>query len=111
MTVIGIVNPMNGLVIAGKLFSITCMINGTDNLEARFNFTLTAKDNGTVIYHEENTSATEFIYNFAARASDAGMYICKVTVTSAFLDGSIISNTAVTLTVQSKPCVTIQTEE
>ena len=102
VTVIGMVNPMNGLVTAGELFSITCVITGADNLEARFNFTLIAEDNGTVIHREENTRDTQFIHNFTARASDAGLYTCNVTVTSAFLDGPIISNTTVTHTIQSK---------
>ena len=103
VTVIGIVNPMNGLVISGKLFSITCIVNGTDDLEASFNFKLIAEDNGTIIHHEEDASDTQYIHNFTARASDAGMYTCRATVTSTFLDGPIIiSNTTVTLTVQSK---------
>ena len=102
MTVIGIVNPMNGSVIAGKLFSITCMIIGADNLKAKFNFTLIAEDNNTVLHHEENTINTHLIHNFTAIASDAVVYLCKVTVTSTFLDEPIISNTTITLTIQSK---------
>ena len=102
MRVIGIVNPMNGLVTAGELFSITCVITGADNLEANFNFTLTAEDNNTVIHHDEGTREARLIHNFTARASDAGTYTCRVTVTSPFLDKPIISNTTVTLTVQSK---------
>ena len=103
MTVIGTVNPMNGTVVAGKLFSITCTVNGADGIQARFNFTLVTEDNGTVIHREENTRDTQFIHIFTARASDAGMYTCRVTVTSTFLDKPIISNTTVNLTVQSKP--------
>ena len=103
MTVIGIVNPMNGLGTAGELFSFTCTITGADNLEAWFNFTLIAEDNNTVIHRDEDTRETRFIHNFTASASDAGMYTCNVTVTSTFLDGPIISNTTVTLTIQSRP--------
>ena len=112
VTVIGIASPMGfKLVVAGKLFSITCMVNGADDLQARFNFTLIAEGNGTVIHHEEESSDTELIHNFTARASDAGMYICKVTVTSSFLDKPIISNTTLTLTVQSKPNLCDQIKE
>ena len=103
MTVIGIVNPMNGLVTAGELFSITCMITGADNLEARFNFSLIAGGNNTVIHHDTGASEIHSIHNFTARASDAGMYICRVTVTSSFLDEPISASTTVTLSIQSKP--------
>ena len=104
VTVIGIVSPMNGVGTAGELFSITCMITGADNLEARFNFSLIAGGNNTVIHHDAGTSEIHSIHNFTARASDAGMYTCKVTVTSSFLDEPITSmSTAVTLSIQSKP--------
>ena len=91
---------MNGSGIAGRLFSITCMITGADNLEATFNFTLTAQDNDTVI---DKTNDTFLLHSFVPRISDAGTYACRATVTSTFLDEPIISNTTVTLTLQSKP--------
>ena len=100
----GFASPMDDLVIAGELFSITCMVNGADSLEARFNFDLTAEDNGTVIHHQDNARDTQLIHHLNARASDAGKYVCKVTVDSDFLDAPITSmSTAVTLTVQRKP--------
>ena len=108
---VGIVNPMNGLVTAGKLFSITCMITGADGLEARFNYKLIAKENGTAIHNEEDASDIQFIHYLFARASDAGMYTCRVTVTSAFLDKPIISNTTVTLTIESRSKKCIQCKE
>ena len=99
MTVIGIVNGTGN---AGKLFLITCIVIGADNLEARFNFSLIAGGNNTVIHRDEDTMETHFIHTFTAKASDEGIYICKVTVTSSFLDKAIISNTTVTLSLQSK---------
>ena len=92
-------NPMNGLVVAGKLFSISCMVNGTDDLEASYNFSVTAQRNNTIV---KTTDDTHLLHSFTARVSDAGNYICKVTVTSDFLDGPIFSNTTLTVTVQSK---------
>ena len=104
MAVTVTVNPVNGLVIAGQLFSITCMITGADNLEATFNFDVIAEDNGAVIHHREDARDTQLIHSFNARASDAGKYVCQVTVRSGFLDEPITSmSTAVTLTVQRKP--------
>ena len=100
----GVANPMDGLVIAGEPFSITCMVNGAVSLEAKFNFELIAEDNGAVIHHQDDARDTQFLHNFNARASDAGQYICKVTVDSDFLARPITSmSTAVTLTVQRKP--------
>ena len=99
---IGTVSPVNGEGTTGQLHSINCMITGADNLEARFNFTLVAEGNNTVLDRDEGTRETHFVYNFTARESDAGMYTCKVTVTSTFLNEPIISNTTVTLTLQSK---------
>ena len=98
------VNPVNGLVIAGKIVSINCMITGADSLEVTFDFELLAEDNRTVIHHREDARDTQLIHSFNARASDAGKYVCKVTVCSDFLDEPITSmSTAVTLTVQRKP--------
>ena len=102
VTVIGYVNPMNGTGTAGKLFFITCVITGADNLEARLNFSLIAGGNNSVIHRDEGTRETHFIHTFTAKSSDEGIYTCKVTVTSSFLDEAIISNTTVTLTLQSK---------
>ena len=90
---------MDPVVIAGNMSSITCMVNGANDLEATFDFTLTSRGNGTVLV---NTNDARLHHGFTARASDAGVYICKVVVTSRFLDESISSNTTVTLTVQSK---------
>ena len=100
VTVTAIMNPMNGLVIAGERFSITCMFTGVDRLQARFNFILIAEGDGTTVYHASNK---QFTHSFFTSASDAGMYTCKVTVTSTFLDNLITSSSTVTLTVQSKP--------
>ena len=102
VTVIGNVNPMNGTGTAGKLFLITCIVTGADNLEARFNFSLIAGGNNSVIHRDEGTRETHFIHTFTARASDEGIYICQVTVTSSFLNEAIISNKTVTLSLQSK---------
>ena len=100
----GVASPMDDSVIAGELFSISCMVTGADSLEARFNFELIAEDNSTVIHHQEDASDTQSIHNFSASASDAGKYVCEVTVHSDFLDAPITSmSTAVTLTVQRKP--------
>ena len=101
VTVIGIVNSMDGVGTAGKLFSISCMINGTDNLKAKFTFTLTARRNNTSI-HGCDTCDNPVVHSFIARASDAGTYVCKVIVASTFLDGPIIAKTTVTLTIQSE---------
>ena len=98
-------DPMNGLATAGELFSITCMVSGADKLQARFNFMLIAGKNNTVVYHEEATSDEMSTHSFTARASDAGVYACQVTVTSTFLNNSIPSSSTVTLAVQSKPIV------
>ena len=104
MTVTITVNPVNGLVIAGKMVSINCMITGADSLEATFDFELVAEDNGAVMHYQEDARDTQVVYSSNARASDAGKYVCKVTVRSDFLDEPITSmSTAVTLTVQSKP--------
>ena len=100
----GVASPMDGSVIAGELFSITCTVNGADSLEARFNFELIAEDNGADIHHQEDSNYTQLLHNFNASASDAGQYVCKVTIDSDFLDAPITSmSTAVTLTVQRKP--------
>ena len=100
--VIGSAHP-KGLIIAGNTFSTTCIVNGANDLDARFNYKVIAEDSGAVIHHQEDASDTQFTHSFTARASDAGMYTCKVTVTSTFLNEPItISSTAVTLTVQSK---------
>ena len=96
---------MNGLATAGELFSITCVVSGADKLQARFNFMLIAGKNNTVVHHEEDTSDEMSTHSFTARASDAGVYACQVTVTSTFLNNSIPSSSPVTLTVQSKPIV------
>ena len=102
MEVIGSAHPI-GVITAGNTFSITCIVNGTDSLVARFNYKVIDKDNGSIIYHQEDASNTQFTHSFTARASDAGKYVCNVTVDSDFLDEAItISSTAVTLTVQSK---------
>ena len=104
MTVIATLNPIDGLVVAGGQISISCMINGANNLEARFNLTLTAQRNNTFV---TTANDTHLQHSFIARVSDAGKYICNVIVTSAFLDGPIISNTTVTLIVQSKKIVVL----
>ena len=97
------VNPVNGLVIAGKIVSINCMITGADSLEATFDFELVAEDNRTVM-HYQDARDTQVVYSSNARESDAGKYVCKVTVRSDFLDEPITSmSTAVTLIVQRKP--------
>ena len=107
--VIGSAHPM-GLITAGNTFSITCIVNGANDLDARFNYKVIAEDNG--IIHQKDASDTQFTHNFTARASDAGMYTCKVTVTSTFLNEPItISSTAVTLTVQSKAKLRIYINE
>jgi hypothetical protein len=100
VTVNGTVTPVRD---SEKLFSFTCVVNGADNLEAMFNFTLIAKRNGTTIHHEEKTTDTQFSHSFTAKASDAGRYTCQVIVTSSFLDKPIVSNTTVTFIIQSKP--------
>ena len=100
MTVNGTVNRDSE-----ELFSFTCVVNGADNLEAMFNFTLIAQDSGTVIYHQEDARDTQFSHSFIAKASDAGRYTCQVTVTSTFLDEPIVSNTTVTFMIQSKTCI------
>ena len=105
MNVISSVAPMNGLVIAGELFSITCTVTGADKLRAQFNFILTAENGGTMVHHEEDASDKTFTHSFTARASDAGVYACQVTVTSILLNNPITSSSTVTLTVQSKPIV------
>ena len=102
LTVIGFVNPMNGTGTAGKLFLITCIVTGADNLDARFNFSLIAGGNNSVIHRDEDTRETQFIHTFTAKASDEGIYTCKVTVSSSFLDEAITSNITMTLTLQSK---------
>ena len=100
--VIGTAHPI-GFITAGNTFFITCIVNGANDLDARFNYKVIAEDNGTAIYHQEDESDTQFTHSFTARASNAGMYTCEVTVTSTFLDEAItISSTAVTLIVQSK---------
>ena len=104
VTVTVTVNPVNGLVIAGKMVSINCMNTGADSLEATFDFELIAEDNRTVMHYQEDTRDAQVVYTSKARASDAGKYVCKVTVDSDFLDAPITSmSTAVTLTVQRKP--------
>ena len=102
MTVIGNVNPMDGTGTAGKLFLITCIVTGADNLDARLNFSLIAGGNNSVIHRDEGTRETQFIHTFTVKSSDEGIYTCTVTVTSSFLDEAIISNTTVTLSLQSK---------
>ena len=102
MEVIGTAHPI-GFITAGETFSITCIVNGANDLDARFNYKVIAEDNGTMIYHQEDASDLQITHDFTARASDAGMYTCEVTVTSTFLNEPItISSTAVTLIVQSK---------
>ena len=96
---------MNGLATAGELFSITCMVSGADKLQARFNFTLIAGKNNTVVHHEKDTSDEMSTHSFTARASDARMYTCQITVTSTFLNNPITSSSNVILTVRSKPIV------
>ena len=103
VTVTGTVSPdpIRGLVTAGRLFSISCTrtITGADNLEARFQFTLTAQRNNTII---NTTDDTHLLHSFTARVSDAGTYLCKLNVTSTFLEEAIIQSKTVTLTIQSK---------
>ena len=97
----GVANTMSGLGTAGKLFSITCITTGADSLKARFNFTLIAQRNNSVV-KQENSSNKYLNHTFTAQVSDAGNYTCNVTVTSTFLDKPVILNAPLTLTIQSK---------
>ena len=90
---------MDGLIVAGRLFSITCTTSDANDLEARFLFTLTTQSSNTVV---KTANDKQLQHSSIARVSHAGKYICNVNVTSAFLNRPIISNTTVTLTVQSK---------
>ena len=106
---IGSAHPI-GFITAGNTFSITCIVNGANGLDARFNYKVIAEDNG--IIHQEDANDTQLTHSFTARASDAGTYTCEVTVTSTFLNEPItISSTAVTLIVQSKAKLGIHIKE
>ena len=92
-------DPMDGLIVAGEMFLISCTINGANNLEANFLFTLTPHRNKSIV---KTANTKQLQHGFIAKASDAGKYICNATVTSAFLDGPIIKDATVTVIVQSK---------
>jgi hypothetical protein len=93
------VNPdsTRGTVVAGNLVSISCMITDVDSLEVTISYTLTAQRNNASIL---TTSNDYIVHNFTARVSDAGIYICEVTITSPLLDEPIMSSETAALTIQ-----------
>ena len=79
----------------GHSYTLTCSVNGTDNL------------NATIDYEWQDQSSTSIGYSNnltfnSLSLSDAGQYTCKVTITSSYLVEQILTTGTHNVVFQSK---------
>ena len=87
--------------IAGLSYNLTCSVQGAENLDS--NMTYEWIKNETPIIGE--TSSTLSFSPF--RLSEAGIYMCRVYVSSDYLDNDLSAYSSTTLNVRSKPLLTL----
>ena len=81
--------------IAGQSYNLTCSVLGAENLDSSINYQWIKND---II--RQNSSTLSFS---PLRLSDAGVYTCRVTVSSDYLDNDLTANSSILLNISSKP--------
>ena len=83
----------------GANHTFNCVINGTENLNPVMSYSWT-QSYGTSNHPVGGNSSRLSLYSL--RLSDAGIYTCMVTVSSAYLSGNINKDASANLTIESK---------
>ena len=81
--------------IAGQSYNLTCSVQGAKNLDSSITYQWIKND---II--RQNSSTLSFS---PLRLSDAGVYTCRVTVSSDYLDNDLTANSSISLNISSKP--------
>ena len=89
-----------GSATAGEEYSIICKVNGADNLDAEFHLMWIAQNKSEVASQRRNDG--HLSHNFTADIADAGLYTCIANITSSYINSSLIVNTTMNITIQSK---------
>jgi hypothetical protein len=87
--------------IAGQSYNLTCNVQGAKNLDSNITYHWT--NNGILNVIRQTFSILSFL---PLRLSDAGFYMCRITVSSDYLDNDLTANSSTSLNVQSKPLST-----
>lgn len=81
--------------IAGQGYNLTCSVLGADNLDSNMIYEW--------IKHETFNKSSSTLSFSPLRLSDAGVYTCRVTVSSDYLHNDLTANSSISLNISSKP--------
>jgi hypothetical protein len=81
---------------AGQSYNLSCNVQGVENLDSNITYQWTK--NGTLNVIRQSSSILSFS---PLRLSDAGFYMCRVTISSDYLDNTLTANSSTLLNIQS----------
>ena len=87
--------------IAGQSYNLTCSVQGAENLNSNMTYQWIKNETFGIT---ESSSTLSFS---PIRLSDAGFYMCKVTVSSDYLDDKLFANNSIQRNVRSKPILSL----